>query len=241
MKLPTIQGVIRRRILVNYRIDPAVMQRQLPDRFRPKLHAGFAVGGICLIRLEGIRPKGMPAFLGMNSENAAHRVAVLWDDENGKQQEGVYIPRRDTNSRLNQIAGGRVFPGEQHAANFQVDDDGQEVDFEMRSDDGEVAVQLQTSTAERLPSSSKFESLAAASGFFETGSLGYSATREGLRLDGIRLKTMNWKVEPLNVKCVRSSYFDDRKKFPEGSVEFDCALIMRNIEHEWYTEQDLHI
>lgn len=241
MKLPTIQGVIRRRILVNYRVDPAVMQRQLPDRFRPKLHNGFAIGGICLIKLEEIRPKGMPAFLGMNSENAAHRVAVLWDDEQGKQQEGVYIPRRDTNSRLNQIAGGRVFPGEHHAANFQVDDDGREIDFKMRSEDGDVTVQIEASTAKQLPQSSRFETLATASGFFEPGSLGYSATKEGLRLDGIRLKTLSWSVEPLDVKRVHSSYFDDRNKFPEGSVSFDCALIMRNIEHEWHSERDLHI
>jgi len=37
MRLPTIQGVIRRRILVNFRADPGVIQSQLPARFRPKL------------------------------------------------------------------------------------------------------------------------------------------------------------------------------------------------------------
>lgn len=37
MRLPVIQGIIRRRLLVNFRIDPAVMQAQLPPRFSPKL------------------------------------------------------------------------------------------------------------------------------------------------------------------------------------------------------------
>lgn len=81
MKLPTIQGVIRRRILANFRIDPQVMQHQLPSRFRPKVHNGFAVAGVCLIRLEHIRPKPMPDIIGLSSENAAHRVAVLWEDD----------------------------------------------------------------------------------------------------------------------------------------------------------------
>ena len=40
MKLPVIQGTIRRRLLVNFRVDPAVMQKSLPSRLRPKLHAG---------------------------------------------------------------------------------------------------------------------------------------------------------------------------------------------------------
>ena len=83
MKLPIIQGLIRRRILVNFRVDPAIIQRQLPSRFRPKLHAGSAIAGICLIRLEQIRPKHLPGVLGHSSENAAHRIAVLWDNDRG--------------------------------------------------------------------------------------------------------------------------------------------------------------
>lgn len=81
MRLPTITGIIRRRMLVNFRVDPDVMQRLLPGRFRPKLHEDYAVAGICLIRLEHIRPKLLPPIAGLSSENAAHRVAVLWEDE----------------------------------------------------------------------------------------------------------------------------------------------------------------
>jgi len=33
---------------------------------------------------------------------------------------------------------------------------------------------------------------------------------------------------------VESSFFEDRALFPPGSVEFDCALLMRGIEHEWH-------
>jgi hypothetical protein len=93
MRLPTIQGTIRRRILANFRVDPQAMQTQLPARFRPKLHDGFAVAGICMIRLDHIRPKLMPEIVGISSENAAHRVAVLWD-EDGSTREGVFISRR---------------------------------------------------------------------------------------------------------------------------------------------------
>ena len=27
--------------------------------------------------------------------------------------------------------------------------------------------------------------------------------------------------------------------FPRGSIEFDCALLMRGIEHEWHGKGDL--
>ncbi|MEP6662233.1 MAG: DUF2071 domain-containing protein [Verrucomicrobiota bacterium] len=241
MNLPIIQGIIRRRMLVNYRVEPEIIQRQLPQKFRPKLYDGFAFAGICLIRLERIRPKGLPSFLGINSENAAHRIAVLWDDENGNVQEGVYIPRRDTDSRLNQIAGGRLFPGEHHAAKFRVKDGSDGIDFSMRSDDGQTSVTLRGVTGENLPDHSKFRNLAEASEFFERGSLGYSAKKGGEYLDGLRLKTFSWKVKPLDVTHVASSYFVDQLKFPQGTIAFDCALIMRDIEHEWISEKNLPI
>ena len=57
MKLPKVHGVIGRRLLVNFRVEPGVIQRQLPAPFRPKLYDGHAVAGICLIRLEDIRPE----------------------------------------------------------------------------------------------------------------------------------------------------------------------------------------
>jgi hypothetical protein len=241
MKVSNIGGIIRRRILVNYRVAPDVIQPLLPPKFLPKLHDGSAIAGVCLIRLEHVRPKGIPSFLGMSSENAAHRVAVVWQDEHGKPQEGVYIPRRDTNSRFNQAVGGRFFPGEHHAAKFIVNDDRDRIDFEMISEDQSVLVRVRGKNSSELSRDSGFKNIAEASAFFEPGSLGYSATRKGDRLEGLRLRTAQWKISPLQVEHAHSSFFDDKTKFPPGSVAFDCALIMRDIEHEWQSESDLYI
>lgn len=32
---------------------------------------------------------------------------------------------------------------------------------------------------------------------------------------------------------IKSSYFENEAMFPKGSVHFDNALLMTNIEHEW--------
>ena len=241
MRLPTIEGIIRRRILVNYRVDPIVIQRLLPSRFRPKLHEGRAVAGICLIRLEHIRPKILPAFIGINSENAAHRIAVLWDDERGVTREGVFIPRRDTDSEINHLMGGRIFPGEHNRASFTVEESETEVSLSMESQDGRIKVGLVGRISDALPTSSLFSSLSAASSFFEPGSLGYSVTGDAHRLDGVELETKEWRVEPMTLDRVNSSFFADEERFPKGSVEFDHALIMRNIAHEWHSASDLYV
>lgn len=237
MKIPTLTGTIKRRILVNFRADSGAIQSMLPEGFRPKLHRGNAVAGICLIRLEHIRPKAVPAFLGINSENAAHRIAVEWD-EKGQTREGVFIPRRDTDSALNAIAGGTLFPGEHNRADFSVVESDQRIDFEMRSHDNKVTVEVQGTLTDVLPDNSIFETLDDSSEFFRGGSLGYSVTKGQNHLDGITLETKEWSVRPLAVETVHSSFYSDSSIFPTGSVEFDHALIMQDVLHEWHAAPD---
>src|SRR5262245_55615874 len=98
--LDTIHGTIDRRVLLNYRFDPEILRKVLPDPFRPKLHRGHGIGGVCMIRFAGLRPRYVPAIFGVNSENAAHRIAVEWEQDK-ELKEGVFIPRRDTNSLFN--------------------------------------------------------------------------------------------------------------------------------------------
>src|SRR5437588_7682772 len=159
MRLPVIQGTIKRRILANFRVDPASIRREIPARFVPKLQNGLAVAGICLIRLEHIRPRAMPEIVGLNSENAAHRVAVLWY-EGGESREGVFISRRDTSSQINHLLGGRIFPGEHHHASFSVRESDSEISLKMNSDDAKVRVEIAGRIASDLPSTSVFSSLA---------------------------------------------------------------------------------
>lgn len=238
MRIPTVRGTIDRRILANYHIDPDVMARNLPPPFRPKLCHGYAIGGICLIRLKGIRPRFFPFPWGLQSENAAHRIAVQWDVA-GQVREGVYIPRRDTSSRLSAKVGGGIFPGIHHHARFTVKETNEEFSVEMQSDDADTRVLVSGEVTDVLPDASVFSSVADASDFFEMGSLGYSRTHTDGRYDGLELRCENWQVQPLAIDKLQSSYFENESLFPQGSVEFDCALLMRGIRHEWRAREDL--
>ena len=240
MRIPVITGTIKRRLLINFRADPAVIQPILPPPFRPKLYHGFSLVGICLIRLEQMRPSGWPKVLGFSSENAAHRIAVVWKDPAGVEREGVFIPRRDTDALINRLAGGRVFPGEHNPARFFVADMDGHVELSMESLDGSVSVKVIGDEVDTLPASCCFSSLAEASAFFEGGSLGYSVTRDSTRLDGLLLRTLDWRVRALSLSYVHSSFFSDRLRFGPDSIQFDHALIMRDLVHEWHQADDMY-
>ena len=187
MYIPTLEGIIDRRLLVNYRVDPDYLQRLLPDPFRPKRIHGMGIAGICLIRLKQLHPRMLPTPLGFSSENAAHRIAVEWE-EHGQYREGVYIPRRDTSSQFNTLMGGRLFPGVHHHASFQVREEDETFSVHMASDDGKTRVTVEAHIASHLHEHSIFTSLEEASEFFEQGSLGYSATNQAGKLDSLELR-----------------------------------------------------
>lgn len=235
MKFPAITGIIDRRILVNFIADPTAIAKILPPPFKPKLFNGNAIAGICLIRLKRVRPQQLPAFLGISSENGAHRIAVEWMEDN-ILKEGVYIPRRDTSSWFNHLVGGRVFPGKHMLAKFDVRESGNSYKVAFKSSDN-TSLQVEGRTTDNFSPTSVFENLGTASRFFERGAIGYSPN--GNKYDGLELRTHNWKVTPLEVSHVQSSFFENEILFPKGAVQFDHALLMRDIQHEWHTATDI--
>ena len=234
MKIAVISGNIKRRFLINFRIDPKVLQNILPKHFKPILVNGYAVGGICLIRLENIKPKFIKINLGINSENAAHRFAVKFNNK-----ECVYIPRRDTDSRINNLVGGRLFPGIHYHSTFDIEKEDKKYNFHMESDDRKVKINFKGSVSKSFEENSIFSNLEQSSQFFCNGSLGYSDTRKTNKFDGIELKTNTWKVLPFKISELYSSYFEDQNLFPKNSIKYDHSLFMEEINHEWINSKKI--
>ena len=231
--LPPICGCIDRRILVAVRVCPEVAAKIIPAPLQPRVVKGWNIAGVCIIRLGQMRARGLPAWLGTTSENAAHRFAVQWLDD-GQIRDGVYIPDRDTNSQLNHLVGGRLFPGVHHLANFQVwESEGRwRIGYEREG----CAVKAVARTIDGWPAGSIFSSLEEVSEFYRGGCFGWSARPDDECLDGVELRCDRWEMEALLVERFESSYFQDARLFPPGSVEFDSACVMRNVEHEWQVD-----
>jgi hypothetical protein len=231
MELPVLNGTIDRRILVNYRIKPEVVKSLLPSHLEPLVINGYASGGICLLRLKNIGVKYSPSFLRITSENAAHRFLVTYRKE-GQIIKAVYIPRRDTDSRLNVLLAGKIFSWPHYPAIFQVEEGSDRYLVNMKSrDELKVDVELDN----KFPANSMFDSIDHASSCFQGCPVGVSPSTHPGRFKTIELKTKTWNVKPLEVRKLESSFFEDKSLFPDGSICFDNALLMTGIAHSWHT------
>jgi hypothetical protein len=222
----TLRAQVRRRILVSYRVDPALAQELLPDGFRPQLVDGSAVAGVCLIGLQSVRPGWVRPRVGISTENAAHRIAVEWD-ENGETHTGVYIVERHSSGLLPVLAGGRLFPGVQKRARFDVDDTDSSFRVAMTSFGTSVFVNVELSSEW---SSTLFPTMDAASAFYKAGAVGWSPRRGGAGVEPIELTSSAWAVEPGHVVGLRSSFFD---ALPAGAAILDSVLVMRDVPVVW--------
>jgi hypothetical protein len=238
MLLDTIHGTIARRVLLNYRADPEVIRRVLPAPFRPKLYKHHAIGGVCMIRFRALRPRWAPAFVGIDSENAAHRIAVEWE-RNGEHKEGVFIPQRNTASLFNKALGGKVFPGLFVLSRFDVRESADSISIRILDANGNEEVHFEGESAESHSAQSVFPSLEDAANFFSLGATGYSATADPNRFEGMELRSLSWKIAPLRVNKAYSRWFSRADLFPANSIELDSALIMRDIPHEWHSRPEL--
>lgn len=225
-----IRSTIDRRLLVNVRLDPDVARRLLPWPLRPQLVRGWAVAGVCFLRLRDVRPRGLPA-VGLASENAAHRLAVEWEGGDGPTS-GVFVPRRDTSSRLAALLGGRVLEGELSAARFEIHDAGGRLSIRVQGRGGHhVEVTARTTASSE---SALFGSIEEQSRFFQDGRVAYSPNRRRDVIEAVALEGAAWIGTPMVVEHFCSSVFQDEAAFPPGSWRVDSGMLIRNVTATWH-------
>ena len=183
MKAPTSIGTIDRRILINYSADPGIVQHLVPEGLKLHLVNTRAVVGICLIRLKNIRPKYVPSYLGITTENIAHRIAVEYKQD-GETKTGVYVPMRHTNSYLTSTVGTRIFSGVYKPAIFQVKEKAGHYSVAAESRDGEISIAIEAEQNENFKSK-LFNNFEEASDFFKCSPVGFSPDTKGCEFEGV--------------------------------------------------------
>jgi len=219
-------------MLLNFRADADVVQRLLPAPLQVDRQHGHAIVGVCLIRLENLRPKGVPSPLGLSSENMAHRVAIRYPSRGGIRS-GVFVWRRETDQRLVEALGGRLFPGVHHHARFQVSESQSRLAMDVTTGDGRADVRFSAHALGEWRHTPCFGAFDEVSEFFRRGDCGFSCSLRGDELEGLQLKMLSWEMVPMEIESQHCAFYSDLNRFPAGSLEFDCGLLMRGLPHEW--------
>lgn len=225
----TFTGVMARRLLVNWRVPAEIAARVLPGKVRPTLVKGWAIAGLCLVRLERMRPTGLPGILGMASENMAIRMGAEWDTPEGMRR-GVIIFRRDTGSWANSVVAGRAGYGVHHRGTFAVEEAAGRTEVSVRGEGDAHRAHVVVRDSARVTAGSLFANIDEAGRFFRGGECGYAQGRRRGVWEGARLRLHRWDLRPMAVDAAYSSYID---VLFGGAAAVDSAFVMRGIGHTW--------
>jgi len=227
---PAIRGVVDRRILINYRVPTESLEAVVPEPFRPReAEKGMGLGSVCIMRLKNERPRLVPSMFGTSFETVTHRISVECD-EGGEKKNCVYVPRRDTSSRVGTLAVKRLMPGDCEDAEFETDE--KQDRHHVRINCDTEVIRASVEEAEKLPEDSVFGSIEDASQFFLDACIRYS--RSGSQHGAVEFRAYDWNMSSLRPLKVRSSYFERL----EGS-EYDSSLLMNDIKHEWHRRKPI--
>jgi len=106
--------------------------------------------------------------------------------------------------------------------------------MDVATNDGKADVHFSAQRLGEWRPTPSFGSLDEVSEFFRKGDCGFSCSLNGDELEGLKLKTLKWEIAPMNVESQHCEFFADVRRFPAGSIEFDCCLLMRGLPHEWH-------
>lgn len=228
MLIQAVSGICERRIILNWRVDPALVAKHLPRPFRPRLVKGHAIVSVEVLQLVGMRPTGMPRIAGFHTQNAVDRIAVEWN-EGGSILHGFFVPSRYSPSAVNTLISlTRLFPAVFKHARFRFERAGVHYRVSVAAEGNRLSFDANESSI--FSEKSAFDSMNMASEFHRDAKISYSPAHEEGTYDGIYLKSFDWHATPLEVINVHYDYIE--KTFP-GAV-FDSAFVVRNTKHEWH-------
>jgi hypothetical protein len=227
MKMPKLATTIDRRLFITYRLNPELLKPILPEGLEPDIINGYAVAGICLIRLKNMRPQWFTPELGITVENVAHRIAIKYVDDQGETHSGVYIPERHTSSELAAGVGSAALPGIYKKGSFEVHETDKNFNIHMKGK--ELAVDIDASLTENWESQ-LFDTAEAASNFYRYAPIAISPAPKGHKFETLELATETWAVDKVQVNKLVATFYD---AMPQSEIAFDHALVMRNIRATW--------
>ena len=212
----TMLGTIDRCWLFTYSTPIEEARAALPPELEPVTHAGSAFWNVVVCHISRMRPRPLPAAVGMSYWHAAYRLYVRFRPVGGSPVEGIYFARSDCDSPLMTGLGNLLTDYRFHTSPIHADREGSRTILEVGAPDlpGRAVVDEQQPPV--LPPHSRFSSLEEAAQFLKYKPFGLSVPRNGrVSVVSITREESAWKSRLVRVESADWGFFRDRTVLPE--------------------------
>ena len=233
----TMVGRLERTWIFNYHTPAEEAARILPPPLEPITHKGCAFWGVVISRVGVMRPKPLPALVGVSYWHIGYRLHARFRDK-----EGIWFARSDCDSALMTAAGNWLTDYNFHTATMSRVGVNGSSELLVDSVGGQAWVSLNPHTATRLPPQSAFGSLDEAAAFLKYNPRGISRSPDGsVNIVDITRDESAWRTRRIEAPhpCYWE-FFQDKHVQPEIGFEVEPIAYQwnRGQRHEWRRDND---
>jgi hypothetical protein len=205
-------------------LEPLIPKCLVPDTLNDKW--GFLAAA--LVKTKGLRPKGLPEFMGNDFILVGYRVFVRYTDSHGKRLRGLYILRSQTNKKKMEFWGNVFTHYNYTTTDIEYKDNGKTVTVVSDASNLDILVRRGDDIA--LPKGSPFIDWREARKF--AGPLPFTFTynkdtKEVLIIEGVR---KNWAPTPVEILKDKIGYIEEQSF---KNIVTANAFMVENIPYYW--------
>jgi uncharacterized protein YqjF (DUF2071 family) len=222
-------------ILVNFAVDPELLNRNLPPGLEPDIVDGRAFISIVIGQMDKMRPRGVPRPLGVTFDQIVYRAVVRH-----RGVRGVHFLRSDANSRLMCALGDRLsfFKFHHSPITSAERDDHLEVLVSTQDHDGDISAELDLSAATpSLPPTSRFRDMATARTHLVELFTAYALNPATRKMESVTIERDQWAVLSVPLQRGNFAYFENGPIFDTSTAQVDSVFSASNIRYVWHRLQ----
>ena len=217
-------------VVLGFALPTAEIQAHIPACLKVDTFAdrwGFLA--VAMVRTRGLRPAGLPRWLGRDFSLLGYRVFVRYRSSSGKELRGLYILRSETDRRVMKLSGNLFTRYNYETTDVAWDIRPTEIGIRSQRSGLDALVGL-TDQEPELPNESPFANWKEARRF--AGPMPYTFSlrpdlKEMVIIKGVR---SNWQPRPLAV--IRSKVgFLERKGLSGATLA--NAFVVSDIPYRW--------
>ncbi len=237
MRLPLLQrnpltavGTLDRCWLFVYRTPVAEARGYLPKALEPVTRGGHAFWNVVVSHIHRMRPKGCPAFIGVDYWHVAYRLYVRCQPPGRPEPiEGLYFLRSDCDSPLMTLAGNALTDFRFHTSGIEVETRGESVQIQVASSEASARAALLPGQPPSLQPGSPFGSLEEAASFLKYRPFGISVDegRGEANVVEITRKERAWRSPLVHVAEAGWQFFAGKQ------VALELCYEVEPIAYQW--------
>lgn len=225
-----VEAFFDKSIVLTFAVPKEEIQKMIPptlclDTFEDK----WAFIAVAMVQTSGLRPKGLPQFLGNDFFLIGYRIFVRYTNATGKKMRGLYILKSETNKRKMQFFGN-IFTHYKYTTT-DISQIKHEFSSEIKSEKSKFSLKFDDEKENiSLPSHSPFKDWKEGRKFAGPLPFTFSYNPENQKMLVIEGVRQHWKPLPIEVLDYKFAFLEQLNL---SNPVLANAFIIKNIPYFW--------